>query len=193
MINIDNLKPNQYMTLEEYLQKHISILTSTDAMLMTPLHVICCNPNAPLGFIRIIKTAQPNLVLMRDVMGRTPLQLLLQCRSTTTGCNDGYYRNEKLAPLVRLLENGLTCDDLEMISLFDDDMILVSELEKRDKTSGLFPFMDAAKLPQCKLDVVYELAIKRPDLLLLPDVNSQEETILLERGRKRKFSVYIAL
>jgi hypothetical protein len=44
-------------------------------------------------------------------------------------------------------------------------MILVSELQHNDETSGLLPFMYGASLGNCRLGVVYELAMKLPDLL----------------------------
>ena len=69
-------------------------------------------------------------------------------------------------PLVRLLEVRVRCDILEIIAeILDDENELLLGLERRDKASNLLPFMQAASLADCTLDVVYMLASKRPDLL----------------------------
>ena len=69
-------------------------------------------------------------------------------------------------PLVRLLEVGATNDVLEIIlEAFDDENELVLSLDTIDEASGLLPFMQAAALGCCALDVVYTLASNRPDLL----------------------------
>jgi hypothetical protein len=52
----------------------------------------------------------------------------------------------------------------------------VPELEYNDKVSGLLPFMYAgASLGNCRLDVVYELAMKLPDLLFRMHQNTIRE------------------
>jgi hypothetical protein len=73
----------------------------------------------------------------------------------------------QLLPLVGLLEQqGLDFEALEMImSASGNEMVLVSELQHNDEASGLLPFMYGASLGNCGLDVVYELAMKLPDLL----------------------------
>ncbi len=57
-------------------------------------------------------------------------------------------------------------DSLEVIRGFDDDMALASELENRNEVTLLLPFMYGALLSKSKLDIMYELAMERADVLL---------------------------
>jgi hypothetical protein len=158
--NTDTLTMNN---LKNLIKKHNSLLTSTDAMLMNPLHTLCCNPTATVDMIKLLKAAQPNAASMKNVKGKTPLMMLLECMSKKYSV---FHKYGKLLPLVGLLEKGLDYNALEMILAFDDEMSLVSQMGKQDKTSGLLPFMYGASLADCGLDVMYELAMRRPDLLM---------------------------
>jgi hypothetical protein len=142
-----------------------SMFTSTDAMLMTPLHVLCCNPTATLEMIQMLKAADPDAASMTNVMNKTPLMMLLESKSK----NYNAFHDERgqLLPLVRLLEQGLDFDAFKMIK---SASLNVSELEIEDETSGLLPFMYAASLGNCGLDIVYELAMEiSPSLLTRRD------------------------
>ena len=61
-------------------------------------------------------------------------------------------------------------DNLKVITALASDADkarLAVEIKEIDETSGLLPFMVAASLSQCRLDIVYKLAsMIRPDLLL---------------------------
>jgi hypothetical protein len=150
--------------LHNLIQQHgSSMLTSTDAMLMTPLHVLCCNPTATIKMIQMLKAAQPLAASTRNVMNETPLMILLRTKSEKYSAfhdEDG-----QLLPLVGLLEHGLDFDALKMITCASSNVLFVSELQRKDKISGLLPFMYSASLGICGLDVVYELAMTLPDLL----------------------------
>jgi hypothetical protein len=151
--------------LQNLIQQHASMLTVTDAMLMTPLHILCCNPTATTEMIQLLKAAQPHASSMRNVMNKTPLMMLLESRSRKK-YNALHDADGQLLPLVGLLKHGLDFEALEMImSASGNEMVLVSELQHNDEASGLLPFMYGASLVNCGLDVVYELAMKLPDLL----------------------------
>jgi hypothetical protein len=157
----DNTNTLTVNTLENLISQHaVSMLTSTDSMLMTPLHVLCSNPNATIEMIKLLKVAQPDAALMQNVMDKTPLRMLLECKS------ERYHRfhdkDGQLLPLVKLLQQGLDFDALEMILGYDNSM---PELWKIDDTSGLSPFMYGASLVDTKLDVVYEMAMNEVDLM----------------------------
>jgi hypothetical protein len=171
--------------LRSLLQQHnASMLTSTDAMIMTPLHVLCCNPTATLESIQMLKAAQPDAASMRNVMNKTPLMMLLETKSDKYSAfhdEDG-----QLLPLVGLLEKGLDVDALEMImSVSANDMVFVSELQSNNETSGLLPFMYGASLENCRLDIVYELAMKFPGLLTRMHQESTDNAVSKE-SKKRK-------
>jgi hypothetical protein len=142
------------------------MLTATDAMLMTPLHILCCNPTVTTEMIQLLKAAQPYAASMRNVMNKTPLMMLLESKNCEK-YNALHDADGQLLPLVGLLEQqGLDFEALQMImSASGNEMVLVSELQHNDEASGLLPFMYGASLGNCGLDVVYELAMKLPDLL----------------------------
>ena len=128
----DTTKLSTTQSPANLIQQHKSMLTSTDAMGMTPLHVLCSNPKATTEMIQIVKSAQSEASSMRDVLNQSPLMTLLSVRNI----NDYHDTDGQL-------------------------------LEEIDKASGLMPFMVAASLLECGLDVVYKLAmIVRPDLFL---------------------------
>jgi hypothetical protein len=183
-----NNNTNTFITdkrnIHNLLQQHnTSMLTSTDAMAMTPLHVLCCNPTATLESIQILKAAQPPAALMRNVLHQTPLMLLLESKSKKYRA----FHNEEghLLPLVGLLEQGLDFDALEMIQSISGNNIFVSELQSNDETSGLLPFMYGASLENCRLDIVYDLAMKLPDLLIRMHQESTDNVVSKE-SKKRK-------
>jgi hypothetical protein len=83
-----------------------SSLTSTDAMLMTPLHVRCCNPTASIESIPMLKATLLQAASMRNVMYKTPLMMLLVITSeqySRFGVEDEDDKGE-LLPLVVLLK-----------------------------------------------------------------------------------------
>jgi hypothetical protein len=60
----NNYNKNALITrsiLQNLTQQHASMLTVTDAMLMTPLHILCCNPTATTEMIQLLKAAQPQM------------------------------------------------------------------------------------------------------------------------------------
>ena len=162
--NITNTSKEEPKILTKLLQQHKSTLIRTDAMGMTPLHILCGNPNVSFEMIQMVKAAQSDTTSMQNVVGKNPLMMILQ----TKGIQYDKYCDEvdgKLLPLVGLLEKGLDCDTLETILVFDNKVQLITEAEEVDATSGLIPFMYAARLEECRLDVMYKLAMQRPELL----------------------------
>jgi hypothetical protein len=150
--------------LAHIIQQHNSTMfISTDAMLMTPLHVLCCNTAVTFEMIRMLKAACPDAVSMRNVLDETPLMMYLKCKKKEYYA---YHVNGQLSPLVKLLELGIEYELLEVIWILYDEVMFLSELAERSEVSGLFPFMYGASLADCGLDVVYELAMKRQDLLV---------------------------
>jgi hypothetical protein len=184
----NNYNKNALITrsiLQNLTQQHASMLTVTDAMLMTPLHILCCNPTATLEMIQLLKAAQPHAASMRNVMNKTPLMMLLESKSHEK-YNALHDADGQLLPLVGLLKHGLDFEALEMImSASGNEMVLVSELQSSDEASGLLPFMYGASLRNCGLDVVYGLAMKFPDLLTRMHLESNNKTAKKE-SKKRK-------
>lgn len=111
-------------------------ITSTDDLGMTPLHILCCNPNTNLDMINQLISFAPNVVNMKNVYGMTPLMLFLACHS-----HDFHKASDisKRWPL--------------------------SNLAKRGGDSGLYPFMAAASTKSCRLEEVYLTAVQLPGLI----------------------------
>jgi hypothetical protein len=154
--------------LSNTIQQHSSstMLTSTDAMLMNPLHVLCCSPTVTAEMIRMLKAACPDAASMRNVLNETPLMMYLNMKCKKKECNAYHENGQLFLPLVKLLDLGIECELLEIICIFYDEVLIASELEQSDEVSGLLPFMYGASLTNCGLNVVYELAMRRQDLLL---------------------------
>ena len=162
-------------TITKLIQQHKSTLIATDAMGMTPLHVLCCNPTSTTELIKLLKTAQPDTTSMRNVLGQTPLVMLLELRAIQY--NDYHDEDGRLIPLVDILYVGLEYKALNAMLALDGERRFQSEVELTDKSSGLLPFMYAASLSRCSLDVVYELAmLVRPDLLYKNGWNTNNST-----------------
>jgi len=114
---------------------------------------------------------------------------------STSSTNSSNGRRRSVLPLVwDYFEDGLlTCDDLKIIFLFDSfsrksflcntskgnnydsntrdvdqewSSILSSSLIEKDEPSGMYPYMSAATISNCGLDVVYLLAMKCPHHLM---------------------------
>ena len=94
--------------------------------------------------------------------------------------------NGELLPLVGLLEEGIDHDALEIIMKYDEGAVQVLELENRNDTSGLLPFMYGASLSNCGLDVVYELAMMRADLIFQGQTWCDEHSTNANGSRKRR-------
>jgi hypothetical protein len=141
--------------LQNLIQQHPSMLTVTDVMIMTPLHIpLCCNPTATTEMIQLLKATQPHASSMRNVMNKTPLMMLLESKSREE-YNALHDADGQLLPLVGLLkQQGLNLEALEMImSASGNEILLVLELQNDDEASGLLPFMYGVSLGDCGLDV----------------------------------------
>ena len=147
--------PDNLCTL---IQENKEALTTTDAMRMTPLHILCCNPHATAEMMnQIMVEAEPSLFTRTDVAGSTPLQVYLTYRNLMQV-------GQSIPSLQDLLEKGVKCKDLAILSVLDrNDEI---DLSRQDEDTGLSPFMSAAVATGCGLDVMYTLAMRNLESLL---------------------------
>merc|ERR1712038_1783616 len=86
----------------------------------------------------------------------TPLQLFWRSRSLLKG-------PEPMPSLQDLLEDEINCEDLEIIFILDGNERLSSSCQ--DESTGLYPFMSAASLSACGLDMIYMLAKRNLSIL----------------------------
>ncbi len=89
-------------------------LAAKDAMGMTPLHILCCNPRAIVEMIKVIVKG-PSSLPQTDVTGtggsgHTPMQIFLKCKSLILA-------NEDSTPSLNDLFNmGIKKEDLDILS-----------------------------------------------------------------------------
>ncbi len=170
-------------------------LAATDAMDMTPLHILCCNPRVTAEMMQLVVENDPSLLTHTDVTGETPLQLFLECRrvlggeqrqetmqSLCEGLEKGtielQQEENNLAILfvpngdnndmnICLLEKGkINGEDWSILSILTSHQQQLIDLSGRDGNTNLFPFMSAAASPACGLDVVYALAMENLDAIV---------------------------
>ncbi len=150
-------------------------LAATDAMGMTPLHILCCNPRATAEMVRVIVEGDPSLVTQMDITGSTPLQLFLKCRNFIKADDDDdqdddYEKGEMPPTIYDLLKRGIKSDDLNIMLVLNKnkgiDLNFNLSLSRRDESTGLLPYMSAATLSQCGLDVVFILAMENLDIII---------------------------
>lgn len=152
------------------IEENKATLSTKDAMGMTPLHILTCNPTATPDMIKTLKAANPDGVSIRNVQNMSPLMMFYACRGIkyVNADDHNYDHLERIGQgptLDNLLKQGLQCDDLERLLAFDDETVLLSQMEKGDEVIGLYPFMTSASLAQSGLDILFKLVQKRPELL----------------------------
>ncbi len=178
--------------LSKVIQENKQALVATDAMGMTPLHILCCNPNINAEMVRVIVEKEEEedasaLLTHTDVTGCTPLQLFLWCRGYLLGDRKQLklFRAEEvesiMPSLCDLLEKGISGEDLSILFALNDNEQIDMSLNQ-DEETGLFPFMSAAVLPGCGLDVVYTLAMNNLDVIVSSTTqNLKRDTKLKKR------------
>ena len=146
--------------IEEYKETlHIG-----DAMGMTPLHLLHCNPTAPMEMIHMLKhVTSPKAMNVVNVNGVSPLMLFYACKSINTNY---YFDSIDSGPsLCDMLEQGVTCDNLQHLLNYDKDMVFLREMKDGDRKSGLYPFMSAASASKYyELDTVFQMMLMFPDV-----------------------------
>ncbi len=187
--------------LSTIVQQNKQALVATDAMGMTPLHILCCNPHITAEMVRVIVGEKEEdasaLLTHTDVTGNTPLQLFMRCRGYLPVDADeevksmpslfdllmgilqlfmrymGYLLEyvhvnaddtESMPSLHDLLEKGVSGEDLAILFALNDNQQI--DMSGQNEETGLFPFMSAAVLPGCGLDVVYTLAMNDFSMIL---------------------------
>ena len=143
--------------LSTLIQENREALTATDAMEMTPLHILCCNPHATAEMIQIIVEAEPSLLTHTDVTQSTPLQIYLTCKNLLQA-------GQPIPSLHDLLEKGMNCEDLAIISVLGRNGEI--DFLSQDEITGLSPFMSAAVSTACGLDVMYTLAMRNIESMI---------------------------
>lgn len=135
-----------------------------DTMGMTPLHILSCNPAATCDMIKMLKSYSTPIKCLN---GFSPIMMFLTCKGLDKGHDkNNYFQTIAQGPKLNdLLKQGLQSEDVEKLLAYDDEVVLVSEMEKGDDNTGLYPFMTAATLPHYALDMVYTLAMKHPSLV----------------------------
>ena len=133
-------------------------LTATDAMDMTALHILCCNPHATAKAVQLFVETDHSLLSHEDVTESTPLKLFLKCRGLLLETED------EDRSLSNFLERGIKGVDLDVVLILSRD--LEAEVSNPDGNTGLLPFMSAATIPASDLDVMFTLAMRNLNAFL---------------------------
>ncbi len=153
--------------LSNLIRNNEQTLAATDAMGMTPLHILCCNLRATVEMVQVIVENDPSLLTRTDVTECTPLQLFLKCRRPPGGTTCSRQQQEKIPTSFRnLLDMGISGEDVAILLILNDNPEFLMSLRSKDDSTNLFPFMTAATLSYCGLDVVHNLAMKSLDVIV---------------------------
>ncbi len=155
--------------LSKLIQDNHQALTKTDAMGMTPLHILCCNPHATVQMVQLLVEKDSSVLTHSDVTESTPLQLFLKCRSLLLEDQEQQETETEtmtLSSIYDFLNMGISSEDLEFLLVLNDNQEFVTSWRSKDDSTNLFSFMTTATLSSCRLDVVYTLAMKNLDAIV---------------------------
>jgi len=142
-------------------------ILDTDAMGMTALHILCCNPHATAEMVQLMVETDPSVLSLQDATGCTPVELFLICRGLLDlgrPKEEEFTSTNRLSPpLQDLLKKGIKSEDLHIVFILNKD--LQADVSNTDKDTGLTPFLAAVTSPDSKLDVVYTLAMRNFNIL----------------------------
>ncbi len=174
-------------------QQYKQALTATDAMDMTPLHILCCNPHITAEMVRVVvekdeEYVSAYLAHTGDVTGSTPLELFMRCRGyLLVNAGEQVFGAEvveSMPSLCDLLEKGIEVKDLSILFALNDNQQV--DMSGKDEETSLFPFMSAAVLPGCGLDVVFTLATNDLDEVVSSTQNVKRDAVSNEYDREVK-------
>lgn len=156
----------EHMTVDAFqgiIAKNQAALLQQDAMGMTPLHILSCNPTTTAVLMRVLKSVSGGAASIRNVNSMSPLMMLFACKGLSN--NQQYFEKISQGPSLNLLlEQGLLCDDdLDLLCAFESTLIY--QFEEADNNTGLYPLLTAASLSHSSLNMVYKLTTKCPVIL----------------------------
>ena len=137
---------------------------------MTALHILCFNPNATIEMVQLLVEIEPSVLSLQDVTGSTPWKLFLKCQSVLRADEeDGSdTEQEPLMPsLCDLLKKGIKSKELNVTLILSSDLEAEATLANLDENTKLKPFMSTAAFPESGLYVVYTLAMKNVNALVM--------------------------
>eukprot|EP00551_Chaetoceros_affinis_P009595 CAMPEP_0203673660 /NCGR_PEP_ID=MMETSP0090-20130426/13485_1 /ASSEMBLY_ACC=CAM_ASM_001088 /TAXON_ID=426623 /ORGANISM="Chaetoceros affinis, Strain CCMP159" /LENGTH=355 /DNA_ID=CAMNT_0050539365 /DNA_START=89 /DNA_END=1156 /DNA_ORIENTATION=+ len=148
--------------ISSLIEENQTALLLQDAMGMTPLHILSCNPTATPDLIRVLKSVSGSAASIPNVNCMSPVMMLFACKGLSY---DHYFEEVSQGPSIHaLLEQGLLCDDdLELLCAFDS--LLLSQFDQMDERTGLYPLLTAATHSHSSLNMLYKLTTKCPVIM----------------------------
>lgn len=195
---------DQHTTLEKMqtvikLHSKKNTLYGVDILGLNVLHVLACThtdilysntkeqenkKQERIEMMKYVISLNPSLPYMDDkIYHMTPLQLFLKCNGIQFFYHHHHHRrqhNQKY--LSQSLEKGLPWNIIELILVLDPESRL--ELGMEDDYTSLIPFLQAALLDKCDLDVVYNLVLESVEILLLMTMSGKRGGGKAEKGAK---------
>ena len=99
----------------------------------------------------------PHLAGMSTFNGMSPISLFLRCKGLS------FDKQQGRLPLCDALEQGIGLGDIKLLLTLDQLFCL--EQRQKNESNKFYPFILAAGLKQCNLDIVYTLARENVELL----------------------------
>ncbi len=152
---------------------------STDAMDMTPLHILCCNFKANHHVFNALVKRCPAALDHADVSEKLPLHLFMECRGLL--CYDSLDGPSLLSLFsnLTLYRGRLPTEQLKILLALG-----INDLRYND----FHPFMMAAWMKDCELETAYNLAIDAVDRLCINE--SGEEDSRSNNSNKKTVNPY---
>ena len=119
------------------IQVNDKALIAEDAMGMTPLHVLCCNPFSTADMIKQLVSKNQSAAHVRNNVGMTPLHIYLIIKNVISHPEDlnGFEHD-----IHKMIDMGLEYEIMDLVLAFNGRCIEV-DLSKENETTGLYPFM----------------------------------------------------
>lgn len=135
-------------------------LLAVDFLGMTALHVLVCNTQVTALQIETFTKIQPALKYAQNILGQSPFELFLICRSIE-------HKTANKFSLIDALELGMSWETIHCLLHLGMSMsCCISTLDRWHLDKN--PLFLSAILKQCHLEVVYNLALHNVDILLSP-------------------------
>jgi hypothetical protein len=132
-------------------------IQAQDSLGLTALHVLAINTKVGTNAITLLLKLFPEMARMNTFNGMSPISLFLRCKGLS------FDEKQGRLPLCKALEQGAELKDIKRLLSLDQSFCC--EQWKKNETNEFYPFILAASLKQCNLDIVYTLARQNVDLL----------------------------
>ena len=138
------------------------VLTTQDALDMTPIHVLLSKPFTNPNLIKQLVSNNRDAAQVRNVDGKTPLHMYLEKTKCPQSVKYILLQDGAEYDIHDMVEMGLGYEVMDVVLALSGRHIEV-ELNNCNEEIGFYPFMSAVISHQCKLMDVYKMATENVD------------------------------